>query len=417
MGQPPKSASDTGRERFEDRGEIARGGMGIVHAVWDGLLQRIAALKVLRPGSPAADAEHFVDEARIMGALDHPNVLPVHDLWLDPTGGPPRLLMKLVEGRTLRDVLHASAPPPLPSRTLESLLQVILKVCDAVSFAHSRGVLHRDLQPANVMVGTHGQVYLMDWGLAVRRDAFAAAHLGSSGVMVGSGAPAYMAPEQAWGRDGEIDERTDVFGLGGMLYELLTMRPPFTGDDFDGVVRAARQGRVARPDDVVPGGPLPARLCDITMRALAPGRDDRHASVEALRAELEEFLRSGGWFATQRFPGGAVMLEEGAPGDRAYLITEGTCEVFRRRGGSAERLRVVGPGGVVGEVALFTGSRRIATVRALTDVTALVVTRDALEQELARASWMRTFVDAAVERFVELDEGRRSRRPAGRDRT
>ncbi len=405
MDQPPKSAGDPGTGRFEDRGEIARGGMGLVHAVWDALLHRDAALKILQPAA-AADADRFIDEARIMGGLDHPNVVPVHDLWID-AGGSPRLLMKRVEGRTLRDLLREAGPPPLASRQLETLLQVVLKVCDAVSFAHSRGVIHRDLHPGNVMVGAYGQVYLMDWGLAVRSEAFGAAATGPSGAIIGSGTPAYMAPEQAWGRDGEVDERTDVFGLGGMLYELLTLRAPFAGDNFEDVVLAARRGHVRRPEDVVAGHHLPARLCDIAMRALAPARSDRHASVEALRGELEDFLRSGGWFATQRFPSGALVLEEGQPSDRAYLITDGTCEVFRGTAARTERLRVVGPGGVVGEVGLLTGSPRIASVRALTDVTALVVTRDAFEHELTRASWMRPFFDAAVARFVELDERRR----------
>src|SRR5262249_43927184 len=157
-GRPPDAV------RFEDRGEIARGGMGSVHAMWDHLLERRTALKELWNEGDTKAA------ARVRGGLHHPNSLPVHDLHVDEAGGPPRLLMKLVEGRTLSDLLHESTVPPTGLR-LERLLGVVIKVCDAVSFAHSHGVIHRDLHPRNVMVGSHGQGYLMGWGLAIRRDA------------------------------------------------------------------------------------------------------------------------------------------------------------------------------------------------------------------------------------------------------
>jgi CRP-like cAMP-binding protein len=143
------------------------------------------------------------------------------------------------------------------------------------------------------------------------------------------------------------------------------------------------------------------------MRALAADRKERHQTVDALRGDLESFLRSGGWFVARRFPRGAVMLREGDESDGAYIVSQGTCEVHRTVGDRTESLRVVGPGGVVGEVGLITAAQRVANVRALTDVTALVVTPAALEQELERASWMRAFVEAAIVRFIELDDVRR----------
>jgi eukaryotic-like serine/threonine-protein kinase len=402
----PRAGRPPGAARFEDQGEIARGGMGSVHAIWDHLLERRAALKELWNEGDAQAAAQFVEEARIMGGLDHPNILPVYDLQVDESGGSPRLLMKLVEGRTLSDLLHESPRPPAGIR-LERLLGAVVKVCDAVSFAHSRGVIHRDLHPRNVMVGSHGQVYLMDWGLAIRRDE-ARARRGSAPVLAfGSGTPAYMAPEQAWGRDDEIDERTDVFGIGALLYEMMTLRPPFAGAELNDVLEAARRCVVVAPDVVAAESGPPARLCEIVMRALAADRQERHQTVDALRDDLESFLRSGGWFVARRFPRGAVMLREDDEGDGAYIVSQGTCEVYRTVGDRTERLRVVGPGGVVGEIGLITGARRVASVRALTDVTALVVTPAALERELGRASWMRAFVEAAVVRFIELDDVRR----------
>jgi serine/threonine-protein kinase len=402
--RPPAAA------RFEDRGVIARGGMGSVHAIWDHLLGRRAALKELWQEGYAEAAAQFIEEARIMGALDHPNILPVYDLQVDETGGAPRLLMKLVEGRTLSELLHESGTPPAGER-LERLLGAVIKICDAVSFAHSRGVIHRDLHPRNVMIGSHGQVYVMDWGLAVRRDPAAPRPAPSPGLAFGSGTPAYMAPEQAWGRDDEVDERTDVFGIGALLYEMLTLRPPFTGTRLTDLLEAARRCAVIPPDIAAAGSNPPARLCAIVMRALSADRSARHQTVDALRDDIEGFLRSGGWFAARRFPRGTLMLREGDEADGAYIVSEGTCEVYRTAGDRAEVLRVIGPGGVVGEVGLFTGAPRVASVRALTDVTVLVVTPAALEQELSRASWMRAFVEATIARFMELDEVRR--RPPG----
>jgi serine/threonine-protein kinase len=406
MNEPRSGSGGSGATRFDDRGEIARGGMGTVRAVWDNLLERRVAVKELLRESGPATAEQFVNEARIMGGLDHPNILPVYDLCFDPDGGIPQLLMKLVEGRTLSELLHETAAPAAGAR-LEQLLGVVLKVCDAMSFAHSRGVVHRDLHPRNVMVGSHGQVFVMDWGLAVPLGRTTGLEPTPPAATFGSGTPAYMAPEQAWGRDDEIDERTDVFGIGGILYEMLTLRPPFSASTFDETLALARRCEVAEPDVLAPESGPPAQLCDIAMRSLARDRRDRYPTVEAVRNDLASFARSGGWFAAQRFPSGTLMLREGDVGDRAYIVSRGTCEVFRTVGARTEIIRVVGPGGVVGEIGLFAGTSRVASVRARTDVTALVVTREALEQEFGRASWMRAFVDAAIERFVELDEVRR----------
>ena len=402
MGDPSAGSGNLSAERYEDRGQIAVGGMATVRALWDGLLGRPLAVKKLK-GDPGGDSQaRFVAEARITGGLDHPNVLPIYDLCFDPTDGTPRLLMKLVEGQTLASLLQEATEPPSGMR-LERLLEVVLKVCDALSFAHSRGVIHRDLHPQNVMVGSHGQVYVMDWGLAVRRDELVPGEAMPSDATFGSGTPAYMAPEQAWGRTNELDERTDVFGIGAMLYEILTLRAPFESTHLD-AISLARECRIVPPDEVVPASSPPARLCAIAMKALAKAREHRYQTVQALRDDVEGFLRSGGWLAARRFKSGSLIIEEGDIADSAYIVSEGTCEVFRTVGEGTERLRVVGPGGVVGEVGLFTGKRRVASVRAVTDVIALVVTPDALERELGRAGLMRSFIEAAIARFAELDE-------------
>ena len=401
--------------RFEDEGEIARGGMSSVRRVFDKLILREVAMKVLDASRNVDELAHFVEEAQITGQLDHPNIVPVHDIELDEQNLPTRFTMKLVRGQTLESLALDGGTPPLASDRSEELLQAFLRVCDAVAFAHSRGVIHRDLKPSNVMVGTHGQVYVMDWGIAVLRDASRVAdnppvpqvqHSGDTLPEVAgslSGTPSYMAPEQAWGRVAAVDERTDVYGLGGILYFLLTLRPPHDGQDAEESLRLARSGKIPLPAEVVQDTVLPPRLCGIAMRALSERPSERYASVTELKREIEAFSRGGGWFAHRRFAQGTVIMVEGETADAAYIITEGECELYKRIGSEEAYVCTLGPEEVFGETAIFTSGTRTATVRAKTDVTTIVVTREALERELDRSPWLRSFVRAVAQRFVEID--------------
>jgi serine/threonine-protein kinase len=402
--------------RFEDRGVVARGGMSVVRRAYDRVLDREVAVKTIEPSIDPSLLASFTAEARVMGQLAHPSIVPVYDVQGDASGGETRLIMKLIAGRTLAAMLD-ELTTPIAGETLARLLRVFLKVCEAVEYAHARGVIHRDITPRNVMVGEFGEVYLMDWGLAVRRlpDGRVARLTGEPVLpspgkrptdVIGSGTPSYMAPEQAWSWLDRIDERTDVFGLGGVLYHMLVLRPPYVSSNPLTILNDARAGRVPPPAEIVPEVLLPPALCEIAMRALAADPAARYQTVRALREDLEAFERGGGWFATQRFPRGTMLMRQGEPGDVAYILTAGECEVFRLIDGVRQVLRVVGPGNVVGEIALVTKSPRTASVEATADVTALVVTRRALEQEFARAGWMRVFVDAAVQKFASLDQER-----------
>ena len=401
--------------RFEDEGEIARGGMSSVRRVFDKLILREVAMKVLDPTRSIDELAHFVEEAQITGQLDHPNIVPVHDIELDEQGLPTRFTMKLVRGQTLETLALDGGTPPLASDKSEELLQAFLRVCDAVAFAHGRGVIHRDLKPGNVMIGAHGQVYVMDWGIAMLREATRLAdappsppvqHSGDTvPEKVGSlsGTPSYMAPEQAWGHVEQIDERTDVYGLGGILYFMLTLRPPHDGQDAEDSMRLAREGTVPAPADLAPGTILPPLLCRIAMRALSERREDRHASVIELKRDVEAFMRGGGWFTHRRFPRGTIIMEEGATADAAYIITEGECELYKTIAGERHYVATLGVNEVFGETAIFASGTRTATVEAKTDVTTIVVTREALERELDRSPWLRSFVRAVAQRFVDLD--------------
>jgi serine/threonine protein kinase len=399
--------------RFDDRGEIGRGGLGVVRKTFDHALQRLVAVKsLIDPHAAAEIRTRFAREPQICGQLDHPNIIPIYDVARDATTGLiESFAMKLIDGRTFADLIHDPGESNAPLRRRERLLQVFLKVCDAIAFAHSRGVVHRDLKPQNVMVGAYGEVYVMDWGSAIllreraALDAGAAPTLPDHPDVTGAltGTICYMAPEQAQGRIRVIDARTDVFALGGMLYEVLTRCPPYSGTSAVETFELAKSGRVVAPDRRAPKAELPLALCRVAMKALSASPDDRYDSVNELKADVESFIRGGGWFETRQFSAGDVIVREGEESHDAFVVEEGRCEVYRTVSERKVLLRTVGPGEVFGEVALFTSSARIASVAALTDVKAIVVTPESLAQEIESTSWLRAFIRTAAERFAEAD--------------
>jgi serine/threonine-protein kinase len=408
--QPPPASS--ARDRYERRGAIARGGMSHVERVHDRLLRRTAAMKTIVSDEPGAQLR-FLEEAQIAAQLDHPNIVPVYDLGVDQHGEVSFFTMKLVEGRTLTQEVCALGDARLSPRNLERLLRAFLKACDAVAFAHSRGVVHRDLKPDNVMLGSHGQLYVMDWGVARLIAGERPSERGpviverpmssteSTGAIVGT--PAYMAPEQAQGLVSEADARTDVYGLGGILYFILTERAPRWGTKLVDTYDMALRGEI-RPLEAEPGHPLlPPGLKRIALRALSSRPAERHASVEELAREVEELLRGGGWFDVVTALAGTLVVREGGPADCAYIIVEGECEAFKTVEGRRVALRRMSVGEVFGETAVLTGEPRTASVEAVTDTTLAVLTRDSLERELERTGWMSSVVRALARRFADLD--------------
>jgi serine/threonine-protein kinase len=218
-----------------------------------------------------------------------------------------------------------------------------------------------------------------------------------------------MAPEQARGEVDQIDERTDVYGLGGILHFLLTRRAPHEAETTDASLALARCGQVPSPRELVTEDQAPPLLCRIVERALAPTQQDRYPSVAALKRDVEAFLRGGGWFAQQTFQAGATIIREGDSADAAYIITSGCCELYKLGEHLAQTARTpryvceLGVGEVFGETAIFAAGSRTGTIVAKTSVTVLVVTRAALERELDRSPWLGAFVRALARRFVDLD--------------
>ncbi|MBK8254811.1 MAG: protein kinase [Polyangiaceae bacterium] len=403
-------------ERFELRREVGQGGMGTVVEAFDHALRRRVALKRLHPelASRVDEIALFVAEAQVTGRLDHPNIVPVHDLYVDPERGA-FFVMKLVEGETLASLIRATPPADPDGRTLQRLLSIIVKVCDAIDFAHSRNVLHLDLKPSNIMVGSHGQVYVMDWGIAVECKRNSSGFLTPVAARRGvRGTMAYMPPEQLSTNLAVIDERADVYAIGAMLYEILAMRPPFVpvGDHRD--LDRLRNYNVPVPPPIVEGRLLPPGLLAIAMRAVSRDPDARYASVRALQDDLEEFLRGGGWFNAKAYKPGETIITEGEEGDSAYILISGQCDAFQGVGEMRALLRTMGPGEVFGETALLTEGRRTASVVARTDVHLLIVTRASLDRELSTRGWLGKLVHVLAHRFRDVDAERQALRDSSR---
>ncbi len=311
--------------RYRVLGHLGRGGMGEVLEVWDDEVGRTVAAKLILgdKDAEAAAAAKFVREGQVTGQLEHPGIVPLYELGATGAG---RLFftMRKVRGRTLSSVLDAlgrgeavgelgiAAPGHgrrarawYRAQARARLLEVFQKVCDAVAYAHSRGVIHRDLKPDNVMVGAFGEVYVMDWGLAKLtdtdgdpcRDQVALAPIAGSGEPLRTldgtiaGTPAYMPPEQAEGRLADIDERSDTYALGAILYEILAGRPPYDGATPWTVLAQVTEGPPPPPSRHAPD--VPWELDAAVMRAMAHERAERYATATGLRDDVSAYLGGG----------------------------------------------------------------------------------------------------------------------------
>jgi serine/threonine protein kinase/formylglycine-generating enzyme required for sulfatase activity len=302
--QPPV-AMPSGPVAYEILRERARGSMGLIQEARDPVLQRRVALKLLDPIAAIPNAEaRFFDEARITAQLQHPSVVAVHALGTDDRGRP-FFSMQLVEGRTLRDILDGLArrvPEDVRRFGRKRLVQMVMQICNSLAYAHSRGVIHRDLKPENIMLGEFGEVFVMDWGLAkiVRTDVpdplvggrpEGAVFQTRAGEITGT--PSYMAPEQALGLVDALGPRSDIFSVGAILYEIMALRPPFTGSDARDVLRQAQRAPIRPLGEVAPEADIPAALEGVVMTCLARDPSDRYADATTLRDELEACLTGG----------------------------------------------------------------------------------------------------------------------------
>lgn len=318
-------------KKYEPGNVIAQGGMGAVLSVREVIIQREVAMKVMLESETPADVMRFIAEAKITGQLEHPNIVPVHELGVDEKEQV-FYTMKYVRGITLRQIIEdllTGQSERIRSYPLAQLLTIFQKMCDAVAFAHSKGVIHRDLKPENCMVGDFGEVLVMDWGLAKVLDPtsnLAVSDDGHSIIRTGVreelhadekrsgnvlGTPQYMAPEQAYGQHDDLDVRTDVYALGAILHHLLTLRPPIDGEtprdilskvagsDFQ-PAREATLGGQRLPH--LPHGKVPDALSAVALKAMANSAANRYQTVRELQADIQAYQAGFATTAEQAGP-------------------------------------------------------------------------------------------------------------------
>jgi eukaryotic-like serine/threonine-protein kinase len=300
--------------RYEILGELGKGAMGVVYRANDPLLSREVAIKTVNMSSdPQEMAEYearFYQEAKAAGGLNHPNIVTIYDIG--KSGNVAYMAMELLEGAELRAIMKPGEPIP-HGRAVE----IAAQVADGLAYAHQHGVVHRDVKPANIMILDVGMAKIMDFGIARMRTAEVRTQ---TGVVLGS--PRYMSPEQVSGRRAE--PRSDIFSLGVILYEMLTGKAAFTGDDVTSVMFQILNVVPPAPSTVVPG--LPEVLDFIVAKALAKTPDDRYQDAAELARDLrsaKEAPAGAGTAAVARLPAQPVLNTEAAqalarslPGER-----------------------------------------------------------------------------------------------------
>jgi len=328
---------------------LARGGMGLILNAKDMNCRRNVAMKIITDGNKASNDQilRFIVEAQVTAQLEHPSIVPVYELSVDQNDDV-FYTMKLVKGHTLVEILteiRMENDEFLEKYSLMRLLNILMKVCEALAYAHSKGVIHRDLKPENIMIGDYGEVLLMDWGLAkfinvgeFKQDSkedensseinesvfendyddedeeedediesilsdsqFVESFKTLDGQIMGT--PGFMSPEQALGQIAEVDFKSDVYALGGILYNILALQPPITGKYIQKMIRQIVKGDIKTPssyneDNIFlhcPDDKIPEPLSKISMKAMDINPAKRYQSVEEMQEDIEKYMRG---FAT-----------------------------------------------------------------------------------------------------------------------
>ncbi|MDO9189684.1 MAG: serine/threonine-protein kinase [Sulfurimicrobium sp.] len=263
-------------DRYEIISEIGQGAMGVVYRALDPLLERTVAIKTISLDLSKDEFEEFerrfYREAKLAGRLNHPNIVTIHDVG--NTDNIAYMAMEFLEGVELRDIMDAGA-----QLELDRIVEIVSQVADGLAFAHEHGVVHRDIKPSNIMILKNGVAKITDFGIAL----IPSSSRTMSGVVLGS--PKYMSPEQVVGQD--VDRRSDIFSLGVMLYEMLTGKPPFSGDNISAIMYRILNEMPLAPVTVKPD--LPEIFNYIISKALAKHPDDRYQSADEMAEDLRRY--------------------------------------------------------------------------------------------------------------------------------
>ena len=414
------------REKYSVTDVISQGGLGTVFKVQEqDLLDRALAMKVLSPERKLdpKSIKSLVKEAKITGFLEHPNIISLHEFGLlHETGF--FFTMKLVRGETLADILSGlkrRKPEYLKTYHSYVLLNIFRKVCDAVSYAHSMGVLHLDIKPHNIIVGPYGQVFLTDWGAArvignpdaeedpvkqrFWREMLTVPESSSEQRDGVQGTLPLMSPEQAKGEFHLLDERSDIFLLGATLYTMFTLSFPYVGKNTFEVLQKAQRRKLIPPDKRSLSLQIPEEISRVIMKAMEARQEDRYDSVVELARAIDQLL-AGRWvpYITKQFKAGDKIVQQGEVGDEAYLILSGSVLVTRKMSDKNVVLGTYQSREIIGEMALLSKEPHSATIHALDKTTVAVLSRQMFFKHLGKLPpYIEKTLSALTNRLEQTD--------------
>jgi serine/threonine-protein kinase len=405
------------KDRYEKVDDIGEGGLSKVVSSFDRCLNRIVAVKELRQAflSDPDLLNAFITEVKMISYLDHPGVVTVYDTHLT-VGQQLRYTMQLVDGQTLQAFLDYHMQPDVVSENyLSDVINVFTKLCETLAYVHDKGVVHLDLKPENIMLGHYGEVMIMDWGNAylyddslyedyvrkfIESDSETNIQLEVRDAILGT--PLYMSPEQTLSRS-DLGPSSDIFSIGVVVYELLTGRRPFAAATVEEIVEKVRTLVPPPVHELNPD--IPLRLSSIVQKMMEKEPGDRHQSAHEVLDDLQAAQTSGQAFPLWEIPAGQVIFHEGDPGDFTIRIKYGRIEISKENQGSKKVLAELGPGDILGELAVFSDLPRTATAIALEDTAVYLMRSAEVNAEMEKLSpWVSQMICALSSRFDVLNK-------------
>ncbi len=404
-----------GKQRYQSLRPVGEGGISTVSSFLDLRLNRVVALKEIRT-EHLANAElvqFFINESKLMAYLDHPGVISVYDAFLQD-GRRPCYTMKLCEGKSLRELLDAQESSGTGPLRLQRSLEIFLKFCQTMAYVHDKGVLHLDLKPENIMVGTYGEVLVLDWGSArlYQSDRFyenlerfthdtTLARFEKEDDTVVLVTPRYMSPEQSESGREKLTCASDVFSAGVIFYEMLTGRHAFPGQEPRELMKQVRSSTPPPPHEV--NRDVPRMLSQICLKMIEKNLAARYHTFQEVLHELSLCQGSGETFPTRLYQPGETIFHEGDAGDYAFIVLSGEVEIVKQVESGPKVIATLGEGEIVGELAILGKQPRTAAARARVPTQIRILSREDIEHELEKLSpWVGKMITSLSSRFLEL---------------